>query len=192
MSLESNGEDRLRSFGKITMRLHGTKVCINYTSSAVLHRLLWCNQTVPKAPKWYKTQQNMSLESNGVDRVHSLRKILMQIHGMNFCINCTCSARSASSFVYLQNCPKCTENIKKGTKTWVACSLQKKPTRLCGKNFCINVLHRVSYSDEMVPNAPKHYKIYENLSFGSNGADKLRLLWKIPMWHKVLHYIGPF
>ena len=33
MSLESNGEDS-RSFEKITMRLHGTKVYINCTSSA--------------------------------------------------------------------------------------------------------------------------------------------------------------
>ena len=55
MSLEQIGEDRLRSFGKITMRLYGTKVCINCTCSAVLHRLFWCNKTIPNAPKWYKT-----------------------------------------------------------------------------------------------------------------------------------------
>ena len=99
MSLESNSEDRLRSFGKITMRLHGTKVCINCTSSAVLYRLFWCNKMVPDAPKWYKTHQNMSLGSNGEDRVRSLPKILMRLHGMNFCISCTSSARYASSFV---------------------------------------------------------------------------------------------
>ena len=99
VSLESNVEDRLRSFGKITMRLHGTKVCINCTSSAVLHRLFWCNKTVPNAPKWYKTHQNMSLGSNGVGRVRSMPKILMRLHGMNFCISCTSSARSAPSFV---------------------------------------------------------------------------------------------
>ena len=99
VSLESNVEDRLRSFGKITMRLHGTKVCIYCTNSAVLHRLLWWNKTVPNAPKWYKTHQNMSLGSNGDDRVRSLPKILMRLHGMNFYISYTNSARSAPSFV---------------------------------------------------------------------------------------------
>ena len=63
----------------------------------------------------------------------------------------------------------------------------KKPRRLCGTNFCINMLHRVSCSDETVPNAPKHYEMHENLNFGSIGADKLRLLRKIPTWHIVLH-----
>ena len=65
--------------------------------------------------------------------------------------------------------------------------IAKKPRRLCGTNFCINMLHRVSCSDETVPNAPKHYEMHENLNFGSIGADKLRLLRKIPTWHIVLH-----
>jgi hypothetical protein len=30
------------------------------------------NQTVPNAPKWFKMHQNISLGSNGVDRVRSL------------------------------------------------------------------------------------------------------------------------
>ena len=33
------------------------------------------------------------------------------------------------------------------------------------------VLHRVSYSYEMIPNAPKHYATQENMSLGSNGVD---------------------
>src|SRR6185503_20940393 len=32
----------------------------------VLHRVSYGNHTVQNAPKWYETQQNMSLESNGV------------------------------------------------------------------------------------------------------------------------------
>ena len=40
---------------------------------------------VPNAPKWYETHQNMSLGSNGVDRVLSLRKIPMRLRGTNFC-----------------------------------------------------------------------------------------------------------
>ena len=40
----------------------------------ILHRVSCSIETLPSAPKHYETHQNMSLESNGVDRVHSLRK----------------------------------------------------------------------------------------------------------------------
>ena len=60
-------------------------------------------------------------------------------------------------------------------------SLQKILKQLYGTNFCNNMLHRVSCRDKMVSNAPKHYKMHVNLSFGSNGADNLRSLRKIPM-----------
>ena len=33
------------------------------------------------------------------------------------------------------------------------------------------ILHRVSYSNEMVPNAPKHYETHQNKSLGSNEVD---------------------
>src|SRR6185436_15448259 len=59
----------------------------------VLQRVSCSNEILPNAPKHYETHQNMSLGSNGVDWVHSLRKILMRHHGTNFCINCTCSTR---------------------------------------------------------------------------------------------------
>ena len=40
----------------------------------VLHQV--CSyETIPNAPKHYETHQNMSLGSNGVDQVCSLRKI---------------------------------------------------------------------------------------------------------------------
>ena len=70
---------------------------------------------------------------------------------------------------------------------WIGRVRCKKTEATFGMNFCINMLLRVPCSDETVPNAPKHYKMHKNLSFGSNGADKLRLLRKIPTWHKVLH-----
>ena len=64
-----------------------------------LHRVSSSNETVPNALKHYETHQNMSLASNGVDQVHSLRKITTQLHCTNFCINCTSSTRFAPSFV---------------------------------------------------------------------------------------------
>src|SRR6185369_1032807 len=51
-----------------------------------LYRVLCSNEILPNAPKHYETHQNMSLWSNGVDRVHSLRKIPMRFHGTNLCI----------------------------------------------------------------------------------------------------------
>ena len=44
------------------------------------------------------------------------------------------------------------------------------------------VLHWVSCSYEMIPNAPKHYTTHQNMRLGSNGGDWVRSLWKIPTW----------
>src|SRR6185312_9011192 len=65
----------------------------------VLHRVSCSNETIQNAPKHYKTHQFMSLASNVVDRVRSLRKTLMRFCGTNFFINCTSSIRIAPSFV---------------------------------------------------------------------------------------------
>ena len=40
-----------------------------------LHQLSSTYETIPNAPKNYETHQNISLVSNGVDQVRSLRKI---------------------------------------------------------------------------------------------------------------------
>ena len=99
MSLGSNGVGRVHSLRKIPKRLHGTNLCINSTCSTHLHRVSCSNETLPNAPKYYEKHQNMSLGSNGVDRVRSLWKIRMRIRGKNFCNNCTSSTRFARSFV---------------------------------------------------------------------------------------------
>ena len=44
------------------------------------------------------------------------------------------------------------------------------------------VLHRVSCSNETIPNPPKHYSTHQNMSLGSNGADWVRSLRKIRTW----------
>ena len=64
-----------------------------------LHRVLCINERIQNAPKHYKTHQNMSLGSNGVDRLDSMQKNPMRIRGTNFCINCSSSAYSAPSFM---------------------------------------------------------------------------------------------
>ena len=79
----------------------------------VLHRVSCGSQTVPNAPKWYKTHQNVSLGSNWLDRVCSLRKILTRLRGTNFC---TSSARFAPSFVRQLNSPECTQMVQNAPK----------------------------------------------------------------------------
>ena len=50
----------------------------------VLQRDLCANETLPNATKYNAMHQNMSLGSNAVDRVRSLRKIPMRLRGKNF------------------------------------------------------------------------------------------------------------
>ena len=101
----------------------------------VLQQVSCSYETIPNAPKYFETDRNRSLGSNGEDWARSLRKI---------------------------------------------------PTWLCGTRSLIApvhpVLHRVSCSYETIPNAPKYYEMHRNISFGSNGVDRMHSLSKIPTW----------
>src|SRR6185503_10238868 len=63
--------------------------------------------------------------------------------------------------------------------------LQKKSLRdFVARTFALiapvhTILHRVSWSYEMITNAPNHYTTHQNMSLGSNGADWVLLLRKI-------------
>ena len=91
MSLGSNGVDWVHSLQKLPTWLHGTNFCINCTSSPCFASIFICYETIPNAPKYYVSQQNMSLGSSGVDWVRSLRKIPTWLRGTKFCIICTSS-----------------------------------------------------------------------------------------------------
>jgi hypothetical protein len=99
MSLGFNGMDRVRSLRKIRCDFMARTRALIAPVQPVFHRVSCCNEILPNAPKHYETHENMSLGSNGVDRVRSLRKIRIRLCGTNFCINCTSSARFAPSFV---------------------------------------------------------------------------------------------
>ena len=77
----------------------------------VLHRVSCSYKKIINAPKHYATHQNMSLGSNGVDWVRSLRKISTLLRGTSLCINCTSSHCFASSFMQLRNDPKCIQTL---------------------------------------------------------------------------------
>ena len=102
MSLGSNGVDRGRSLRKILIRLHGKNICQaswQEQFSPFCTKLRAVTKQSKMHPNTTKTQQYMSLGSNGVGRVHSLRNIPKRRHGTNLCINCTSSTRFAPSFV---------------------------------------------------------------------------------------------
>ena len=67
------------------LRNDSTQLCgTNFCTSSERFALSFVrNLTFPNAPKSYKTHQNMSLGSNGLDRVRSLRKIPKRLHGTN-------------------------------------------------------------------------------------------------------------
>jgi hypothetical protein len=99
MSLESNGVGRCIRCEKFQNDFMAQTWALIAPVQPVLHRVSCSNETLPNAPKHYETHQNISLWSNGVDLVRSLRKIPMRFHGTNLCINCTSSTRIAPSFV---------------------------------------------------------------------------------------------
>ena len=105
VSLRSNGVDRTRSLQKILTRLHGTNFC---SSSTRFPPSFVRQPNGPERTQIIRNAQNISLGSNGLDRVRSLRKILMLLRGTNFC---TSSARFAPSFVRQPNGPECTQMV---------------------------------------------------------------------------------
>ena len=113
---------------------------------------------VANAPKQYKMHQNISLGSNVVYWVGSLRKILTQLRGTNFCI---ILARFSTSLVRQPNGPKCTQMVRNAPKHEfrVICGglgaySRKIPIRLRGTNFCTSSA-RFAPSFVRQPNGPK-------------------------------------
>jgi hypothetical protein len=92
ISFGSNGLDRVRSLQKVPTQLRFANLCVHGTSLARFA------PTFAVTKRCEKTQ-NMSCGSNGLDRVCSLQKILMQPRLANLCVNGTSSARFALTFV---------------------------------------------------------------------------------------------
>ena len=91
---------------KIPTRPRGTNFC---TSSA---RFALSFVRQPNGPKYTHSMKRtiiFSLESNGVDRVRSLRKIPTRLRGTNFC---TSSVRFAPNSVRQPNSLKCAQIIR--------------------------------------------------------------------------------
>ena len=148
----------------------------------VFHRVSEGNQTVPNVPKWYEMQQNVRLGSNGVDRVHSMQKILTRLRGSNIC---TSSARFAPSFVSEPNSYECTQMVQNAPNyqfrvQWLdrVHSWRKILTRLRGTNFCTSS-DRFAPSFVRQPNGPRCPQMVRNApkrQFRPNVLDRVRSL----------------
>ena len=137
----------------------------------VFHQVSCSYQTISNAPKYYEMHRNISFGSNGVYWVCSLRKITIWLHGMN-----KFHAVTKRSQMH-PNTTKCTETLVLGPMEWIRSVRCEKTRRdFVARTFALiapvhPVLHRVSWSYEMIPNTPKHYATHQNMSLGSNGVD---------------------
>ena len=141
----------------------------------------WSSDVCSSDLKHNETHTNMSLGSNGVGRVHSLRKIPKRLHGPNLCINCTSSTRLhrvLCSNETFQNAPKYYEthqNMSLGSNGVGRVHRCEKfqndfMAQTCSLIAPVQpVLHRVSCSNETLPNAPKHYEMHQNMSLWTMG-----------------------
>ena len=139
--------------------------------------------------------QNVSLGSNGVDRVRSWREILMRLRVMNFC---TSSARFAPSFVR-QPSHECTQIVRNAPKRqfrvqWVGSGafVVKSSTRLRGTNFCSRSA-RFSPCFVRQPNGPESTQIVRNapkrqfrVQWGGSGVFVAKNS-DATSWHELLH-----
>ena len=102
ITLGSNWVDCEWPLRKIPTSLRGTNFCIKCTSSPHFAPSFMQLRNDPKCTKILQ-------RSNGVDWVSPLLKILTSLRGTNFCMNWTSSVCFATSFMQLQNYPKCTQ-----------------------------------------------------------------------------------
>src|SRR6185503_15181530 len=131
--------------------------------------------------------QNVSLGCNGVDRVHSLRKIPTRLRGTNFC---TSSSRFAPSFVRQPNDPECTQIVRNAPKRQFRVQWGGS-VAFVAKNsdatswhellhkfvpFCTE-FRKATKRSRMHPNSTKRTK---TAVYGPMGVDRVRSLRKIP------------
>ena len=71
-----------------------------------------------------------------------------------------------------RNTMECTETLVWGPTGWIGCIRCEKSRRdFVARTLALialvhPILDRVSWSYEMIPNAPKHYTMHQNMSLG--------------------------
>src|SRR6185312_14149587 len=145
--------------------------------------------------------QNISLRSNGVDRVRSLWKIPTRLRGTNFC---TSSARFAPSFVRQPNGPECTQIVRNASKrqfrvqwggsgAFVAKNTDATSfhelLHLFGP-FCIE-FRKATKQSRMHPYSTNRPKCQFRGTWGGSGAFVPKNS-DATSWHELSHLFGPF
>ena len=161
----------------------------------VLHRVSCSYETIPNAPKYDEIDRNISFGSNGVDWVHSLRKIPMRLSFTNFC---TSSAPFALSFIRQQNGPECTQIVQNaqkrqfrvqwgGSGAFIANNSDETGTNFCTSSarFAPRFVRHPNRPEctQIVRNAPKHQF---RVQWGGSGAFIAKNS-DATSWHKLLH-----
>jgi hypothetical protein len=118
MGFRSNGVDEVRSLRKISTQLRLANLSVNGASSASFA------STFGAPTKRSGTPQNMSIGSNGLDLVHSLRKILTQLCLANLGVN-------GASLAILHRLPCTNETVRNAPKyefcvQWSGCVCYEK------------------------------------------------------------------
>ena len=143
MSLGSNGVDQVRSLQKITTSFVARTFVFIAPVQYVLQRVSCSYETIPDVPKCYKTNWNISLESNGMGWVRLLRKIPTWLRGTNFYINCSSSPHFAPGFMQLRNNPKCTQTLRNTPK-------HKFRVQLCWSSALVEKNYNVTSWQELL------------------------------------------
>ena len=179
----SNRVDRVRPLRKIPMWLRGTNFCIKCTSSPrfalsfmQLRNDPKCTQTIWNAPKHeFRFQWGGSGRSLWKSQCEFVAQIYVLIVLVQYVLQqVSCSYETIPTAPKaLWNTPKHEFRVQWGESV---SSLRKIQCDFVAQTFVLidpiqYVLKQVSCSYGTIPNAPKYYETYQNISLGSNWVD---------------------
>ena len=138
------------------------------TARPVLHRVLCSYEMITNAPKHYKTHKNLSLRSNGLDRVHCEkfhRNFMVQTFALTAPVQPSLHQVLCCNET-IQNAPELHETHQ-NLRLWSngvdrVHSLWKIPTRLRGTNFFTNCTSSVQIALCFVQNDSKRTQTLRN------------------------------
>ena len=160
----------------------------------VLHQVSCSYETIPNAPKYYKTHRNISLGSNGWIGCFHCEKSRCDFVAQTFALIAPVHPFCTEFHAVTKQSQMHPSTIKRtrtgvlGPMAWIRCvDFEKLQCDFGAQTFALIapvlfVLQQVLCGYEMIPNAPKYYETHRNISLGSNGVDWARLLQKIPTW----------
>ena len=176
------GVDRVDLLQKILTQLCGLNFYINYKSLDRFEPSNVKQQNRPKCPQTLRNKTKhefrvqwgwigcIRCDKFGHDFVAWTFELIAPVQPILHWVYC----RNKKSQMHT-NTKKCNKRWVQGSMRWIGCVCCEK-IRHDFVTFALiapvhPILHRVSCSNEMVPNAPKHYESHQNMSLGSDGVD---------------------